>query len=349
MFLRAVSRKLVWLAVNVHRLDHPICQGDSVVHLRFKSRSLFLITGLVGMLIVACGGDAPSVAPTVAATSTTVVVAVTPTSVETEPTATTVSAGLVDSDPPVVVFKFTDRSIDTPEFIPAGLTTIRLQNDGSVKHSLTLVRASKGRTADELETITKYQNFPAGWAPTVASIEADAGESNEFTARLAPGFYGVADWGSGADSVPYTVFGLYSGFEVLDSDSADVAWDSERIEIGLSDFHFTGVTDLKAGRHNFRLVNESDKQMHELVFVPLDDGQVVGELFADYRYVKFGGEEVGNLERATGIGWIGAGREIEYSVDLAAGEYAVVCLLPTGFPGEPHVNLGMMGQITVSE
>lgn len=324
------------------------------MHIRFNIRHLLGIMGLASIFIVACGGSAPSAAPTVAATATapsaaptTVVVAVTPASLE--PTAAPIPAGLVEGQPALVVFKVTDRSIEAPEIISAGLTTIRLQNDGSVKHTLTLVRAEDGRTAEELESKTKFQNYPATWAPTIASARADAGESSEFTIRLTPGTYGAADWSMGTGSIPHTVLGVYLGFEVSNSDSADVAWNEDTAEIGLEDFYFTGVTDLVAGRHDFRLVNKSDDQGHELLFVPLDDGQVASELFDDFYYEKYGGDPISNLERAVGINWIGAGREVEYSVDLAAGEYAVVCLLPTGFPGEPHVNLGMLQQITVSE
>ena len=81
--------------------------------------------GLAGMFIVACGGSAPPAAPTVAATSvppTTVVVTVTPV----PPTTTSAPAAMeqVESEPAVVVFRVTDRSIEAPESIPAGLTTI---------------------------------------------------------------------------------------------------------------------------------------------------------------------------------------------------------------------------------
>ena len=308
------------------------------------------------MFIVACGGNAPPAAPTVAATSalpTTVVVAVTsvpPTVTPVPPTSTSVPAAMeqIESEPAVVVFRVTDRSIEVPESIPAGLTTIRLVNDGSVRHELTLIRVNDGRTADELETQTKLQNWPTGWAPTVASIRAEAGESNEFTVRLIPGIFAAVDWGTRSDSVPHSALGVYTGFEVMEPDSADIAWDPDTVEIGLEDFFFTGIQDLSAGRHDFKIVNRSGDQPHALSFVPLDEGQTAAELFENFRSVKFGGSPIENLERQVSIGWIGAGQEIEYSVELAAGNYAVVCLIPDGFPGTPHVNLGMLGQITVS-
>ena len=53
------------------------------------------------------------------------------------------------------------------------------------------------------------------------------------------------------------------------------------------------------------------------------------------------------LDNLIGIGWIGPGEEVEYSIELDAGTYAVVCLLPDDFPGQPHVNLGMLSQIEV--
>ena len=325
------------------------------MHIRFNTRYLWWVMGLAGMFIVACGGSAPPAAPTVAATSvppTTVVVTVTPvppTVTPVPPTTTSAPAAMeqVESEPAVVVFRVTDRSIEAPESIPAGLTTIRLVNDGSVRHELTLIRADDGRTADELESQTKRQNWPATWAPPVASIRAEAGESNEFTVRLVPGIFAAVDWSAGSDSIPYSAFGAYTGFEVSESDSAGGAWSQDTVEIGLEDFFFTGIQDLSAGRQNFKILNRSDDQSHALTLVPLDEGQTAAELFENYRSVKFGGSSIENLERQVGIGWIGAGQEIEYSIELAAGNYAVVCLIPDGFPGRPHVNLGMLGQITV--
>jgi len=337
------------------------------VHIRFKNQYLPGIVGLAVMLIVACGGNAPSAAPAVTATSvppTTVVVAVTavpptPTTLPPatatnvpEPTEQVVKETELRNDadkPKVVVFRVTDRSIEAPEFIPAGLTTIRLQNDGSLTHELTLIHADDGRTADELETKTKLQNWPGPWSPSIASIRAEPGESNEFTAVLIPGIFAAVDWSSGSDSIPHSAFGVYTGFEVIEADFGDIAWNPDTIEVGLEDFSFTGIQDLSSGRHSFKLVNKSDNQPHELLFVPLDEGQSAAELFTNFRSVKFGGTPVKNLERAFGIGWIGPGEEIEHSLDLFPGNYAVVCLIPNAFPGTPHVNLGMLQQITVSE
>ncbi len=120
------------------------------------------------------------------------------------------------------------------------------------------------------------------------------------------------------------------------------------IEVELRDFFFPDLGELTAGRHNYLLINRAEEQGHEMLFVPLDEGQTAAELFKDYRYTFFGGEPVENLERAVGGGGgITAGREVEISVDLEAGNYAIVCLIPTAHPGEPHVNLGMLSEITV--
>ena len=78
--------------------------------LRSNIRHLFFIAGLLAVFIVACGDDAPSAAPTVAATPvppTAVVVAVTPASVS--PTTTPIPDEFVEGDPAVVVFQVTDR------------------------------------------------------------------------------------------------------------------------------------------------------------------------------------------------------------------------------------------------
>ena len=134
------------------------------MHMRFHVRYLLGFVGLVGIFIVACGGSAPSAAPTAAATQTPptvapndVAVAVTP--APEEPTSTPATAEQIVREPSLAVFKVTDRSIEAPEFIPAGLTTIRMLNEGSVEHGLTLVLVNSDRSADELVSQLKNQDF----------------------------------------------------------------------------------------------------------------------------------------------------------------------------------------------
>lgn len=324
------------------------------MHIRFNIRYLSLISGMAGVFIVACGGSAPSAAPTVAATSvppTTVVVAVTPappTSTAVPPTSTSAPAALerVESEPAVVVFRVTDRSIEAPEFIPAGLTTIRLQNDGSVRHSLVVFDIDEGHTVDDVARELQGQFWPESWAPAIGEVSAEAGESNEWTVRLVKGLYAATDWSVGSDQIPHFAKGAFTGFEVSAAVEPDAAWDPDAIQVELGDFWFTGISDLPAGRNTFRFVNVSKEQDHMIIFVPLDADQTAQGMFGDYVYERTGGTL--EFEPAAEIGWIGPRQEVEYSVDLAPGSYAVVCLLPDGHPGTPHSNLGMLGQITVS-
>ena len=271
------------------------------------------------MFIVACGGSAPSAAPTVAATSvppTTVVVAVTPV----PPTSTSAPAVLepAETEPAVVVFKVTDRSIEAPEFIRAGLTTIRLQNDGSVRHSLVVFDIDEDHTVDDVALELTGQFWPETWAPAIGQIAAEAGETNEWTVRLEKGLYAATDWTAGPDQVPHFAKGVFTGFEVSEAVGARIAWNSDAIEVGLEDFSFTGLQDLPAGRHTFRFVNRSDVQDHMITFVPLGDGQTVVDMFGDYVYERVGGTL--DFEPAAEIGWIGPGQEVEYSFDLDPGK-----------------------------
>ena len=316
------------------------------MHIRFNTRYLWWVVGLAGMFIVACGGSAPPAAPTVAATSvppTKVVVAVT--TVPLEPTPTAVPAGEIEGDPALVVFKVTDRSIEAPEFIPAGLTTIRLQNDGPVRHSLVVFDIDEGHTVDDVARELTGQFWPESWAPAIGEVTAEPGESNEWTVRLEKGLYAATDWTVGPDNVPHVARGVFTGFEVTASEGPEIAWNSDVIEIELGDFFFTGLQDLPAGRNTFRLVNLSDDQDHMLLFVPLGEGETAAGMFGNFKYSRLGGTL--EFEPAGEIGWIGPGQEVEYSVDLAPGNYAVVCLLPDWHPGTAHSNLGMLGQIVV--
>jgi hypothetical protein len=322
-----------------------------VVHLRFRFHFLVLIIGAFGLFIVACGGDAPSAAPTAATTSsaatnlqpTTVVVAVTPVSIE--PTTTPIPEGMIEGEPALVTFTMTAREVKGPEFIPAGLTTIRLQNDDTVDHAMIVFDVDEGHTIDEVESKLEGQTWPWVWAPPLGQVRAGPGETNELTVRLEKGLYAVTDWTTGPDNIPHVAKGVFTSFQVTEAEVQQVEWDSDAIEIGLDDFAFTGLKDLEAGMNTFRLTNNSDDQEHELLFVPLLDGQSAEELFKDFAYSWNGGTL--EFEIVAGIDWIGPGLVVEYSVDIDPGEYAVVDLIPESYPGTPHVNMGMVEQITV--
>ena len=351
MFLWGDSSILVWLAVSCHRWSCVDYREDFVVQLRYRVRLFVLITGLLGMLIVACGGDAPSAAPSAAATSTTVattapttvVVAVTPSSLD--PTAQPIYSDVVDGEPALAVFKVTDRSIEAPEHIPAGLTTIRLENAGTVEHSLVIFDIDEGHTVANVALELTGQFWPESWAPSVGQVTAGVGESSEWTVRLKKGLYAATDWTNGSDSVPHVARGVFTGFEVSAAEVSPVAWNSEAVEIELEDFAFTGLKDLEAGRNDFRFVNKSATQDHMVGFVLLEEGESVVEMFGDWVSAIYNGTKT--YEPVGGVDWIGPGQEVEYSVDLDAGRYGMVCLLPDSHPGTPHSNLGMLGEFTV--
>jgi len=322
------------------------------VKIRIGPAVIVVIIGSISVFAIACGGSAaevtePSSTPT--AVPTWVVIAVTP--VSTAPTPTVGSETNAEGEPVLVVFNITDRSIEGPASIPSGLTTIRLQNDGSAPHGLTVIRADVGRTAEIIETQSKSRSFPVAWAPSLASVVAPSGGSTEFTVRLTPGIYGAVDWTQDSTGVPWTAFGLYLGFEVTDSGSVEIEWPEDAIEIGLEDFKFTGLTDLESGSHTLLLKNKSATQHHEILFVPLDEGQTAAELFEGFEYGFRGGEPIPNLQRAFGIGWIGPEQIVLFSIDFPAGNYAIVDLAPSSISGSanPQVNLGMLEQIAVSE
>jgi len=104
-----------------------------------------------------------------------------------EPTVQPISNDVVDGEPALAVFKVTDRSIEAPEHIPAGLTTIRLENAGTVEHSLVIFDIDEGHTVANVALELTGQFWPESWAPSVGQVTADVGESSEGTVRLKKG------------------------------------------------------------------------------------------------------------------------------------------------------------------
>ena len=83
-----------------------------------------------------------------------------------------------------------DFAFDAPDTIPAGLTTIRLINDGPGLHHGQLLRIDSSKTfADAVAAIPQQVNFPS-WLVAVGGPNAvAAGDTSAVTQDLAPGNY----------------------------------------------------------------------------------------------------------------------------------------------------------------
>jgi hypothetical protein len=115
------------------------------------------------------------------------------------------------------------------------------------------------------------------------------------------------------------------------------------VTVTLTDYDFGLSAPLVAGKQQIRVVNAA-AQPHEIFLVKLGEGRTPADIVAWVEKpngpppgMPFGG--------TTGIA---TGGENIVSVDLSAGEYALLCFIPDAKDGKMHVLHGMMKQVTVA-
>jgi uncharacterized cupredoxin-like copper-binding protein len=123
--------------------------------------------------------------------------------------------------------------------------------------------------------------------------------------------------------------------------------DAARVDVTASEYTFVAdPTEVAAGKVSFVLVNEG-QEAHFLALSKIAEGHTIEEALA------FDGdpEEAGIVENAeyeTGLAAPGGEDEEIVTLDLEAGDYALLCFIP-GPDGTPHAFSGMAVPYTVTE
>ena len=111
----------------------------------------------------------------------------------------------------------------------------------------------------------------------------------------------------------------------------------------LTDYDFELSKPITAGRHTIRVEN-AGPQEHELVIVKLDSGKEPMD------FAKWGEKMVGKPPGTLhgGVSGIMSGGKAFVEVDLAPGEYGLICFVPDSKDGKGHYRHGMAKKVTVS-
>lgn len=148
--------------------------------------------------------------------------------------------------------------------------------------------------------------------------------------------------------VPVALFigaAVFLSTSSLHDTRADVAFKVPVVTIKASDFAFSAPKSIAAGQTTFRLVNDG-KELHHITILKLEAGKTIKDLQAAMK-----APGAGPLSWLVAVGGPNAavpGATIEATLDLAAGNYVLVCFIPS--PGEkmPHAAKGMMLPLTVT-
>jgi len=125
---------------------------------------------------------------------------------------------------------------------------------------------------------------------------------------------------------------------------AEAAFKVPVVTVKASDFAFAAPQSIAAGQTTFRLINDG-KELHHITILKLGAGKTIKDVQAA---MKTPDTPPAWLTAVGGPNAAAPGATIEATLDLAPGNYVLVCFIPS--PGEqmPHAAKGMMRALTVT-
>jgi len=251
----------------------------------------------------------------------------------------------------VVTIDASDYAFAAPDTIPAGLTTIRLVTaPGRELHHATLVKLTDGKSYADFTAAMTSGTHPMWAVPVGGPNPPVPGGVAEVVQSLEPGDYAIVCYVPSADGVPHFAKGMVRGLTVVpngaEAGNGSVAaadLPAADVVMTLTDYAFTTDVPLTAGKHVIRVETKAT-QPHEVVLAELAPGKTVQDLLAwmEKQEGPPPGKPIG------GVAGLMPGTAAVFPVDLAPGEYAMICFLPDAKDGKPHFAHGMVRQIKVS-
>jgi len=252
--------------------------------------------------------------------------------------------------PNVVTITAMDYVFALPDTIPAGLTTLRLVNQGKELHHASLVRLKDGKTVADfqsgLQAAMQSHSPPPAWIAFTGGPNAiTPGDTGVATQTLEPGNYVVVCWIPTADGTPHIMKGMMHAMVVTAAQAPAAAEPAVALSIKLTDYDFVLSAPLTAGTHTVRVEN-SGAQPHEVVITALPPGKTL----QDFMAWEKGGEK-GPLPTGKWLGGVvgmDSGGHAQFTATFAPGNYLLLCFWPDAKDGKPHLVHGMAKQISVS-
>lgn len=263
-------------------------------------------------------------------------------------TSTTVAAAEIND----VAVTAADFSFDAPASIPAGLSTLTLENTGAESHQAQLLLLNDGVTPadfaaaaqDSEEAVFALVSFAGGPGPAAPEGGSQA------TVDLEAGQYMMVCFIPSPDGVPHIAKGMVRPLEVTPSTGPAATPPEADAEVTLKDFAFDAPATIDAGKTTIAVTN-AGPQPHEMGVVKLSEGVTPEQVQAIFSAPPGAEAPAGPppFTDAGGFQAIVPGGEGWATVDFEAGAtYALVCFVPDAASGAPHVALGMLGFIEVN-
>lgn len=247
--------------------------------------------------------------------------------------------------PPVVTVHARDyQFVEAPDTIVAGITTLRLINEGPEFHHIQLVRFDDGHTLNDFFEAMRAGGPPPAWFVEVGGPNAPGmpGDSTMATVDLQPGNYALLCFIPSPDGTPHIMKGMARPLTVIAHTGAKAALPPADIVMTLNDYSFETSAPITAGTRTIRVDNIA-AQAHEVLVVRLEPGKGAMD-FAQF-VLKPEGTPPGRI--VGGTTGIASGSMNQITLTLEPGRYALLCFLPDAKDGKAHIAHGMVKEIEI--
>ncbi len=246
---------------------------------------------------------------------------------------------------PTITFKAMDYSYNQPQTIPAGMVNIVLVNNGNEPHQATFVHLNTGVTFEQFkaalfkggdlgaEKLGTFLGGPNAILP---------GKSQEVTLNLPPGQYATVCFVPTKENVPHYMKGMVQSFTATRQSNESKVQPRADGQVLLKDFSYTLPSSIASGPITLQVTNQG-AQPHEMTLLQLAPGKRVQDV------VTFLQKPAGPppFAYAGGITTLAPAMSEWLKLNLAPGNYAVVCYVTDPHTHKPHVMLGMISGFSV--
>jgi len=224
--------------------------------------------------------------------------------------------------------------------IGGGAVRFKLLNSGKEDHHLQLARLNEGVTLANLQTALAgpkpdqalaLVSLPGGGGTVLPGGSASA------VFELTAGRHILACFVPSADGVPHIAKGMVLPVTVAAPTGQAAKLPQPSAEAVLKDFVFE-LPELKAGKTAVKVINRGP-QPHELSILRLAAGKTAADVLAFFQQPPSGPPL---FQSAGGVNGLSARVTVVGELELTAGAYLAICLIPDPASGVPHAALGMV-------
>ena len=230
----------------------------------------------------------------------------------------------------------TDFAFESPRTIEAGLTRVRMVNQGHAWHYALVVALDEGATVDTyLAAARAGADFPAGTTDVGGTGLVTPGDSSEVVLDLRPGRYALLCW---YDS--HLLAGMAAPLTATETSAHAVPAPASDAEVVLREFAFGLSRPFRAGPQVLHVTNAGTRP-HEFDVYRLEPGRSLAD-FEAWNATRSGAPPA---EPVGGVGDFVPGREVWAFLDLQPGRYFMTCEVPEG--AQSHADLGMVEEFVI--